>query len=90
MSLDDSQPGMDGCSFADWREIKETLRKTKPALAAVLDHGLPIAVGPDRLTIAFAPGSFFALQARAPGAIEAIEATARQVMGQCALVEVRS
>jgi DNA polymerase-3 subunit gamma/tau len=60
----------------------------KPALGAVLQHGMPVEVGRERVVLAFPTGSFFGRQAEALDAKRAIADVAERVMGGRPGVEV--
>jgi hypothetical protein len=57
------------------------LKSSKPALAAVLDHGTPVEVSAKLLKIGFPDGSFFGRQAQSSSAREGILRAAEQVFG---------
>ncbi len=51
-----------------WERLLESLRVTRPALAAVLEHAIPEQIEKHAVSLRFADGSFFAEQARAKSA----------------------
>ena len=56
-----------------WRAIVERLRAERPALAAVLEHAVPLELNPRRVTVGFEPAaSFFAARASEPDSLEAL------------------
>jgi len=57
------------------------VRSLQPALAAVLDHGMPIAVTTTTLQIGFPEGSFFGRQAQSSSARDAVLNAAERVLG---------
>jgi hypothetical protein len=76
-------------ALQEWEELVGTLEQQQPALAAVLEHGIPKAVGPDRIILSFKDGSFYGRQAESPESIEAIERIAEQQLGARPQIEVR-
>ena len=66
-----------------------TLEQQQPALAAVLEHGIPKAVGPDRIVLSFKDGSFYGRQAESPDSIEAIARVAEARLGARPEIEIR-
>lgn len=74
--------------LARWQPIVAVLRETKPALAAVLDHGIPQEISPTRIAIVFPEGSFFGLQAQSPDGALAIAAAAAPIFGQTPRIEI--
>ncbi len=65
--------------LAAWRVILERLRQSRPALASVFEHGIPIEIGAARVLVGFEPGAAF-LSARASEP-EALEALTREIRG---------
>ncbi|TFH29700.1 MAG: DNA polymerase III subunit gamma/tau, partial [Myxococcales bacterium] len=76
-------------ALQEWEELVGTLQHQQPALAAVLEHGIPKAVGPDRIVLSFKDGSFYGRQAESPESIEAIVRVAEQQLGGRPKVEIR-
>ena len=66
---------------SDWARIVAQVRSALPALAAVLNHGMPIEVTTATLRVGFPDGSFFGRQAQATNAREALLRAAAQVLG---------
>jgi DNA polymerase III gamma/tau subunit len=66
---------------SDWARIVAAVRSAQPALAAVLDHGMPLTVNSTTLQIGFPDGSFFGRQAQSGSAREAVLKAAEQVLG---------
>ena len=66
---------------SDWARIVAQVRSALPALAAVLNHGMPIEVTAATLRVGFPDGSFFGRQAQATNAREALLRAAAQVLG---------
>ncbi|MBX3251193.1 MAG: DNA polymerase III subunit gamma/tau [Myxococcales bacterium] len=76
-------------ALQEWEALIASLREAKPALAAVLEHGVPRIVSAERIVLSFQHGSFYGRQADAPAAKDAIaEAAARRLGGRPA-IEVR-
>lgn len=76
-------------ALQEWEELVGTLEQQQPALAAVLEHGIPKAVGPDRIVLSFKDGSFYGRQAESPESIEAIVRVAEKQLGARPKVEIR-
>ena len=76
-------------ALQEWEELVGTLEQQQPALAAVLEHGIPKAVGPDRIVLSFKDGSFYGRQAESPESIAAIVRVAEQQLGARPKVEIR-
>ena len=76
-------------ALQEWEELVGTLQQQQPALAAVLEHGIPKAVGPDRIVLSFKDGSFYGRQAESPESIEAIVRVAEQQLGARPKIEIR-
>ena len=64
------------------------LRQTRPALAAVLQHGVGKTVTRESIVLVFPTGSFFGQQAGAPEARDGIAEAAEAVLGARPSVEV--
>ena len=76
-------------ALQEWEELVGALEQAQPALAAVLEHGIPKAVGPDRIVLSFKDGSFYGRQAQSPESIAAIEQVAEKQLGARPTVEIR-
>jgi DNA polymerase-3 subunit gamma/tau len=76
-------------ALQEWEELVGTLEQQQPALAAVLEHGIPKAVGPDRIVLSFKGGSFYGRQAESPESIAAIVRVAEQQLGARPKIEIR-
>jgi len=76
-------------ALQEWEEMVGRLEREQPALAAVLEHGVPKTVGPDRIVLSFKQGSFYGRQAQSPESIAAIERIAEQQLGARPQVEIR-
>ena len=76
-------------ALQEWEELVGTLEQQQPALAAVLEHGIPKAVGPDRIVLSFKDGSFYGRQAESPESITAIVRIAEQQLGARPEIEIR-
>ena len=76
-------------ALLEWEELVGTLEQQQPALAAVLEHGVPKAVGPDRIVLSFKDGSFYGRQAESPESIEAIRRVAEQRLGARPEIQIR-
>jgi DNA polymerase-3 subunit gamma/tau len=76
-------------ALQEWEEMVGRLSQEQPALAAVLEHGVPKAVGPDRIVLSFKDGSFYGRQAQSQESVEAIERVAEAQLGAKPAVEIR-
>ena len=76
-------------ALQEWEELVGALAQRQPALAAVLEHGIPKAVGPDRIVLSFKDGSFYGRQAQSPESIAAITQLAEERMGMRPEIEIR-
>jgi len=76
-------------ALQEWEELVGTLEQQQPALAAVLEHGIPKTVGPDRIVLSFKDGSFYGRQAESPESIAAIVRIAEQQLGARPEIEIR-
>lgn len=76
-------------ALQEWEELVEALAQRQPALAAVLEHGIPKAVGPERIVLSFKDGSFYGRQAQSPESIAAITQLAEERMGARPEIEIR-
>ncbi len=76
-------------ALQEWEELVSALEKEQPALAAVLEHGVPKSVGPDRIVLSFKDGSFYGRQAESPESIDAIARVAEQRLGARPEIQIR-
>jgi len=76
-------------ALQEWEELVGILEQQQPALAAVLEHGIPKSVGPDRIVLSFKDGSFYGRQAESPESIAAIRRAAEQQLGARPEIEIR-
>jgi DNA polymerase-3 subunit gamma/tau len=76
-------------ALQEWEELVGRLAQEQPALAAVLEHGVPKAVSPERIVLSFKDGSFYGRQAQSPESIAAIERMAEAQLGARPEVEIR-
>ncbi|MBN1656372.1 MAG: DNA polymerase III subunit gamma/tau [Deltaproteobacteria bacterium] len=65
-----------------WNEIVALLNESRPALAAVLEHGVPVEISEEFLKIAFREGSFFGRQVQDTEAQNTITSIAERVLGK--------
>jgi hypothetical protein len=66
---------------ARWARIVALVRSSQPALAAVLDHGMPLEVDETLVHLGFPDGSFFGRQAQSASAREAVLKAAATELG---------
>ncbi len=76
-------------ALQEWEDLVGNLQRQQPALAAVLEHGVPKAVGPDRIVLSFQDGSFYGRQAESPDSIDAIKRVAEEHLGGRPEIEIR-
>ncbi len=76
-------------ALQEWEEMVGRLEREQPALAAVLEHGVPKAVGPERIVLSFKDGSFYGRQAQSAESVGAIERVAEAQLGARPVVEIR-
>jgi DNA polymerase-3 subunit gamma/tau len=56
-----------------WRTIVAKVRPSRPALASVLEHAVPLELNPRKVTVGFDPGaSFFGARASEPESLEVL------------------
>jgi DNA polymerase-3 subunit gamma/tau len=76
-------------ALQEWEELVGRLEQEQPALAAVLEHGIPKTVSAERIVLSFKDGSFYGRQAQSAESIAAIERVAERQLGARPEVEVR-
>ena len=76
-------------ALQEWEDLVGALQTQQPALAAVLEHGVPKVVGPDRIVLSFQHGSFYGRQAESPESVEAIKRVAESRLGARPEIEIR-
>jgi DNA polymerase-3 subunit gamma/tau len=72
-----------------WERIIGHIREARPALAAVLEHGIPLSIERDELVLGFPSGSFFGKQAESPESKEGIAEGASKVIGATPEIVIR-
>jgi len=78
--------GQGGSVTSAWEAILADLRERKPAVASVYEHAAAVQVGPDRVVLAFEPGSF--LLAQATESREVVAEAAAAHFGAATVVEL--
>jgi DNA polymerase III subunit gamma/tau len=74
-----------------WRAIVERVRKTRPPLASVLEHAMPLEIGATAVVIGFDPSAaFLAMRAGESDALELLTREVRAHFGVPTRVELRS
>jgi hypothetical protein len=76
-----------------FRAILTRVGQVRPALTAVLEHAMPLELGPSRVTLLFESRdgqSFLAAQATEPEALAILTEAARDHFGAQTVVEVKS
>jgi DNA polymerase-3 subunit gamma/tau len=72
-----------------WSRVLEALCEAQPALGAVLEHAVPLEVGPTKFSLGFAEGSFHGRQAASALSRQALGDAAERMLGQRPQIEVR-
>lgn len=79
----------DGTALETWRSIVESVRAARPPLASVLEHAVPVRIGPEGVVVAFeASASFLSGRASEPEAFEILARAVRDHIGPLALVKI--
>ncbi|HJK95320.1 MAG TPA: hypothetical protein RMH26_31580, partial [Polyangiaceae bacterium LLY-WYZ-15_(1-7)] len=76
-------------ALQEWEAIVNVLRESRPALAAVLEHGVPRVVTAERLVVSFQDGSFYGRQADTRDSRAAIADAARVRLRATPEIEIR-
>ncbi len=84
-----AEPRLRRAALQEWEGLVELLREGKPALAAVLEHGVPRVVSVEKIVLSFQEGSFYGRQANASAAREAILEAATTRLGTKPALEIR-
>lgn len=71
-----------------WERLIAHLRHARPALAAVVQHGIGRTVTPESIVLVFPTGSFFGQQAGAPEALEGLTEAAQAIFGASPSIEI--
>ncbi|MEM9189461.1 MAG: DNA polymerase III subunit gamma/tau [Myxococcota bacterium] len=74
--------------MAVWERILHHVRESRPALAAILEHGAPRTIDRQKLLVAFPKGSFFGTQASDPESRHGLAQCAEKVIGAQPKVEI--
>jgi DNA polymerase-3 subunit gamma/tau len=61
-----------------WVAILESVRQSRPELAAMLEHAAPLSVGPSELIVGWEPGSVFAAQVANKEALDLVTRAASE------------
>jgi DNA polymerase-3 subunit gamma/tau len=72
-----------------WERIIARIAEARPALAAILEHGVPLSITREKVVVGFPPSSFFGKQAETADSKEGIAESAAHVIGHRPAVEVR-
>jgi DNA polymerase III subunit gamma/tau len=82
-------PAVPAASMDAWRAVLERLRATRPALASVFEHAMPLEIGAARVVVGFEPNAgFAAARASDPEAIELLTREARAHFGAPTVVTI--
>ncbi|MEM9072484.1 MAG: DNA polymerase III subunit gamma/tau [Myxococcota bacterium] len=85
----DAKPPVRRTALLEWENIVSLLRDGKPALAAVLEHGVPRVVTQEKIVLSFQEGSFYGRQAQSPASTDAIASAAEKRLGTRPIIEIR-
>jgi len=88
-SIERSEPSLRRAAILEWEAIVKALEAAKPALAAVLQHGVPRVVSAERVVISFQPGSFYGRQAETREAKESVLEVAEARWGRRPALQIR-
>jgi DNA polymerase III subunit gamma/tau len=84
-------PAVPAESMDAWRAVLERVRATRPALASVFEHAMPVEIGAARLVVGFEPhAGFAAARAGDPEAIEVLTREARAHFGAPTVVTIEA
>ncbi|HWL85135.1 MAG TPA: DNA polymerase III subunit gamma/tau, partial [Polyangiaceae bacterium] len=73
-----------GDKLASWRRVVERVRATRPPLASILEHALPMEIGPERICIAL--DELLASQVREADAFSLVTQEIRSLFGDVSLL----
>lgn len=76
-------------ALLEWEGILSELRKSQPALSAILEHGVPRLVSREKIVLAFQEKSFYGHQAGQANARDAIHSVTERLLGGRPEIEVR-
>ncbi|MFO0692245.1 MAG: DNA polymerase III subunit gamma/tau [Polyangiales bacterium] len=85
----DKAPSMRRSALLEWEGILSELRKSQPALSAILEHGVPRLVSREKIVLAFQEKSFYGHQAGQANARDAIHSVTERLLGGRPEIEVR-
>ncbi|RLB52929.1 MAG: DNA polymerase III subunit gamma/tau [Deltaproteobacteria bacterium] len=72
-----------------WEQIIGHLQDARPALAAILEHGVPQEIDREKIVIGFPTGSFFGKQAESRESKDGVATSAAQILGASPEVIIR-
>jgi len=78
-----------GSPMPVWERIIGHIREARPALAAVLEHGIPVSIEREKVVLGFPAGSFFGKQAESRESKEGIAEGAAKVIGGAPEIVIR-
>ncbi len=82
-------PAPAGKLLPTWEQIIGHLQDARPALAAILEHGVPQEIDREKIVIGFPTGSFFGKQAESRESKDGVATSAAQVLGASPEVIIR-
>jgi DNA polymerase-3 subunit gamma/tau len=69
-------------SIAEWRRVLDGLGQTRPDLVAILKHTVPLAIGPELLTLGYEAGNVLEVPMRSPECAAALREAATACFGR--------
>jgi DNA polymerase-3 subunit gamma/tau len=69
-------------SIAEWRRVLDGLGQTRPDLVAILKHTVPLAIGPELLTLGYEAGNVLEVPMRSPECAAALREAAAACFGR--------
>lgn len=73
--------------LTEWRAILASVQRQRPALASVLEHAAPLALGPERVVLGYEANSFLFKTATEPAARELLAGALRAHFGRAVQLE---
>lgn len=82
-------PRLRRAAMQEWESIVGALKEARPALAAILEHGIPRVVSAEKIVISFQRNSFYGRQAESPASQQCIFDAAIKHFGVKPELEIR-
>lgn len=68
--------------IAEWRRVLDVLGQTRPDLVAILKHTVPLAIGPEQVTLGYEAGNVLEVPMRSPECAAALREAATSCFGR--------